>query len=203
MDALRLYLRRGERELLLFLPGSEPSRSRASAARSRGCSLPPGGDTRGTPRHAYRARSTECRPLGIRLRGSSSRKGFAATAMGIQARDRSATTSRVVDRWILLASALRQRPVEVNAWLSSGAIHPKRRSRIRALARMEDSDIEHDRVRSSNDRISTWNAEGVESTRNRGYDDAARGEDLGDVDDRDLDPDSAASDVDRNDSVDE
>jgi hypothetical protein len=40
--------------------------------------------------------------------------------------------------------------------------------------------------------------EGIESTRNRGYDDAVRGEDLGDVD-----PDSAASDSDRDDAADE
>ena len=67
----------------------------------------------------------------------------------------------------------------------------------------EDSSIEHDRVRSSNDRDQELEREGVESTRNRGYDEAVRGEDLGDVDDRDLDPDSAASDVDREDTVDE
>jgi hypothetical protein len=45
--------------------------------------------------------------------------------------------------------------------------------------------------------------QGVESTRNQGYDEAVRGEDLGDIEERDLDPDSAASDVDREDTVDE
>lgn len=70
--------------------------------------------------------------------------------------------------------------------------------------------------------------QGVESTRNRGYDEAvgggqgtARGdeavqegkdavrsgevghEDLGDIDEETLDPDSAASDVDREDTIDE
>ena len=67
----------------------------------------------------------------------------------------------------------------------------------------EDSGLEHDRVRSSNDQDQELEREGVESTRNRGYDEVVRGEDLGDVDDRDLDPDSAASDVDRTDTVDE
>jgi hypothetical protein len=64
--------------------------------------------------------------------------------------------------------------------------------------------------------------EGLESKRNRGYDDAVRGEDaaregeeavrrgevvrgedLGDVDDSEVDPDSAFSDVDRDDTVDD
>ena len=79
----------------------------------------------------------------------------------------------------------------------------------------EDSEIEHDRVRSSNDQDQELEREGMESDRNRGYDEAVRGgqeavrqgdvarEDLGDVDDRDLDPDSAFSDVDRNDTTDE
>jgi hypothetical protein len=45
--------------------------------------------------------------------------------------------------------------------------------------------------------------EGIDSTRNSGYDKVVRGEDLGDVDDRELDPDSAFSDVDRDDTIDE
>ena len=65
----------------------------------------------------------------------------------------------------------------------------------------EDSEIEHDRVRSSNDQDQEMEREGVESSRNRGYDAAVRGEDLGDVEPRDLDPDSARADVDRDDSA--
>lgn len=63
---------------------------------------------------------------------------------------------------------------------------------------------EHDAIRSSNDRDQKAEREGVETDHNRGYDEAARGrrsvehEDLGDVD-----PDSAESDVDRDDTVDE
>ena len=64
------------------------------------------------------------------------------------------------------------------------------------------SQSEHDAVRSSNDREQRAEREGVESEHNRGYDETASGrtnvehEDLGDVD-----PDSAESDVDRDDSV--
>ena len=66
------------------------------------------------------------------------------------------------------------------------------------------SQSEHDAVRSSNDRDQAAERDGVETEHNRGYDEAARGrtnvehEDLGDVD-----PDSAQSDVDRDDSIDE
>ena len=61
---------------------------------------------------------------------------------------------------------------------------------------------EHDAVRSSNDRDQAAERDGFATEHNRGYDDAVRGrtdvehEDLGDVD-----PDSAASDVDRDDTV--
>jgi hypothetical protein len=63
---------------------------------------------------------------------------------------------------------------------------------------------ELDAIRSSNDRDQMAEREGVENEHNRGYDEAAQGrtsvehEDLGDVD-----PDSAASDVDRDDTIDE
>lgn len=60
---------------------------------------------------------------------------------------------------------------------------------------------EHDGVRSSNDRDQAAEREGIETEHNRGSGEPARGkkvehEDLGDVD-----PDSAKSDVDRDDSV--
>ena len=67
----------------------------------------------------------------------------------------------------------------------------------------EDIEMEHDRVRSSNDQDQEMEREGFESTRNRGYDEAVRGEDIGDVDERDLDPDSAESGVDREDTIDD
>ncbi len=129
-------------------------------------------------------------------------EGFAATAMGIQAR-----TDRLRPRGygsldpsgigIAAASGGGERMAQQRRNSSEETLE---NTRPRAN---EDSDIEHDRVRSSNDQDQDMEREGVESTRNRGYDDVVRGEDLGDVDDRDLDPDSAASDVDRNDSADE
>jgi hypothetical protein len=86
----------------------------------------------------------------------------------------------------------------------------------------EDSETEHDRIRSTNDQDQAMEREGLESRRNRGYDDVVRGEDaaregreavrrgdvvrgedLGDVDDRETDPDSAFSDVDRDDTIDD
>ena len=67
----------------------------------------------------------------------------------------------------------------------------------------EDSEIEHDRVRSSNEHDQQMEREGVESTHNRGYDKAVRGEDPNDVDESELDPDSAFSDVDRDDTIDD
>ena len=194
------YLRRGERELLLFLPGAEPSRSRAgrevarmllhlAATREgrRGMLI---AEINGTPATAHPA---------ARL---FIEEGFAATAMGIQAR-----TDRLRPRGygsldasgigIAAASGGGERMAQQRRNSSEETLE---NTRPRAN---EDSDIEHDRVRSSNDQDQDMEREGVESTRNRGYDDVVRGEDLGDVDDRDLDPDSAASDVDRNDSVDE
>ena len=67
----------------------------------------------------------------------------------------------------------------------------------------ESGETEHDRVRSSNDRDQETERDGLESTRNRGYDEAVRGEDIGDVEDSDLDPDSAASEIDRDDTIDD
>ena len=64
----------------------------------------------------------------------------------------------------------------------------------------ETSNIEHDRVRSSNDRDQELEREGIESEHNRGYDEAVRG---GGSRNRDTDPDSAESDVDRDDMVEE
>ena len=59
----------------------------------------------------------------------------------------------------------------------------------------ETSDSERERIRSSNDRDQALEREGVTSTHNRGYDEAVKG--------RDVDPDSAESDVDRDDTADD
>ena len=68
----------------------------------------------------------------------------------------------------------------------------------------ETSDIEHDRVRSSNDRDQASEREGLESEHNRGYDEAVRGRERSTEEQfEDIDPDSASSDIDRDDTIDE
>ena len=62
----------------------------------------------------------------------------------------------------------------------------------------DTSDTERDRVRSSNDTDQQLEREGVISRHNRGYDEAAQG---GGGQNRPTDPDSAESDVDRDDTV--
>ena len=61
-----------------------------------------------------------------------------------------------------------------------------------------DRDAEREQVRSSNDRDQQLEREGTTSRHNRGYDEAAHGEGSNQVD-----PDSAFSDVDRDDTIDE
>ena len=60
----------------------------------------------------------------------------------------------------------------------------------------ETREGEHERVRSSNDEDQEMEREGVESRHNRGYDDAVRGREGVE----DTDPDSAESDVERDDT---
>ncbi|MNC85919.1 hypothetical protein D3C83_15390 [compost metagenome] len=66
----------------------------------------------------------------------------------------------------------------------------------------ETSEIEHDRIRSSNDRDQEAEREGIDSEHNRGYDDAVRGNSSEEIFE-DVDPDSARSDIDRDDTIDE
>jgi len=211
------YLRRGERELLLLLPEAEPLRSRigrqvarmllhlaATRQGRRGMLIAEINGTQATTHPAARLFIEE---------------GFAATGMGIQARTDnlrprgygSADLKGVADHdtGIGIAAATGGGGSMAESRTSSSTFE---HTRPRAN---EDSEVEHDRVRSSNDQDQELEREGVESSRNRGYDEAVRGgqeavrrgdvarEDLGDVDDRDLDPDSAFSDVDRDDTVDE
>ena len=63
---------------------------------------------------------------------------------------------------------------------------------------------ERDAIRSSNDRDQAAEREGFQSEHNRGYDEAVRGDlDLEGEDLGDIDPDSAASDVERDDTLDD
>jgi ATP-dependent Lhr-like helicase len=188
------YLRRGERELLLFLPESEPSRSRVGREAAR------------MLLHLAATREGRRGMLIAEINGVPApthpaarlfiEEGFAATAMGLQAR-----TERLRPRGY---GSLDPTGIGIAAAdLGGGFMAEQRRTmseetlentRPRAS---EDSELEHNRVRSSNDRDQEMEREGIESTRNRGYDGAVRGEDLGDVDDRDIDPDSATSENDR------
>ena len=68
----------------------------------------------------------------------------------------------------------------------------------------ESNESERDRVRSSTDRDQAVEREGLETEHNRGNDDATRArESSNDEQSRDIDPDSAESDVDRDDTIDE
>ena len=67
--------------------------------------------------------------------------------------------------------------------------------------RPETSDTEHERIRSSNDRDQELEESGKESEHNRGYDEAVQG--IRHDDEADMDPDSADSDIDRDDTIDD
>jgi ATP-dependent Lhr-like helicase len=201
------YLRRGERELLLFLPESEPSRSRVGREVAR--MLLHLAATREGRRGMLIAEINGAAATGHPAARLFIEEGFAATAMGIQAR-----TDRLRPRGYGSAGpegpALHDTGIGIAAANAGGErmAQQRRNSSEETLENTrpranENSDIEHDRVRSSNDQDQQMERQGVESTRNQGYDEAVRGEDLGDVEERDLDPDSAASDVDREDTVDE
>lgn len=62
---------------------------------------------------------------------------------------------------------------------------------------------EQDPARSSNDGDQTAEREGLETEHNRGYDEAVRGRTGSDEASEDINPDSAESDVDRDDTIDE
>jgi ATP-dependent Lhr-like helicase len=211
------YLRRGERELLLFLPDAEPLHSRTAREVAR------------MLLHLAATREGRRGMLIAEINGAAAtahpaarlfvEEGFAATAMGLQAR----------------TDKLRPRGYGITIAEGSGGgirmAEPRNSSGTLENTRprpSEDSEIERERIRSSNDQDQEMEREGFESTRNRGYDDAVRGEesgrgedavrrgkeavrsgevvrgeDLGDVDEHELDPDSASSDVDRDDTADE
>ena len=65
----------------------------------------------------------------------------------------------------------------------------------------ETAELEHERVRSSNDRDQQLEREGVASKHNRGYDDAAKRGVTEKNQSEDVDPDSADSEVDRDDTT--
>ena len=182
------YLRRGERELLLFAPEAEPQRSRvirevARALLELAAAREPG-------RQGMLIAEINGTPAGTHSTAHLfAREGFTTTAMGLQARI--TPGRRSLDG---IGIAMQRR----------GGIPMADTPRTTPDSEQNTSQSEHDRVRSSNDRDQAAEREGIETEHNRGYDEAARGrtnvehEDLGDVD-----PDSAESDVDRDDTIDE
>jgi ATP-dependent Lhr-like helicase len=188
--AAAAYLRRGERELLLFAPEAEPQRSRVirevarmllHLATRRGMLI---GEINGEPAQTHAA---------ARVFVAA---GFVATAMGLQAR-----TERITPRGY---GSLDTTGIGIAATQFGGdemaeQIRPEDDPTLIGNSRPrqdETSDGEHDRVRSSNDMDQQLEREGVQSNRNRGYDEAAntpRGTS------RDVDPDRADADVDRDD----
>ena len=160
-------------------------------------------------------------------------EGFAATAMGIQARTdklRPRGYGVSVPGATSIAGGIRIAGID-----AGGTRMDESRNSSETLENTrprfnEDSEAEHDRIRATNDQDQEMEREGFASRRNRGYDEAVhggdatngehddavregeeavrrgevvRGEDPGDVDDSDTDPDSAFAEVDRNDTVDE
>src|SRR4030095_3693379 len=217
------YLRRGERELLLFLPDAASLRSRVGREVAR------------MLLHLAATREGRRGMLIAEINGASAtahpaarlfvEEGFAATAMGIQAR-----TDKLRPRGYGApgdAATRHDAGIGIAAIGRGGARMAEPRNSSDTLENTrprlhEDSETEHDRIRSTNDQDQASEREGLASRRNRGYDDAVRGEDaarqgeeavrrgevvrgenLGDVDDSEVDPDSAFSEVDRNDTVDE
>jgi ATP-dependent helicase Lhr and Lhr-like helicase len=183
------YLRRGERELLLFLPEVEPRRSQVTRevarmllhlAHRRGMLITEINGQVATAHPSARVFLEE---------------GFVASAMGLQAR-----TERMKPRGF---GSLDPTGIGIAAASLGGSMAQQNRSEIENDPTLignskprgsETSESEKERVRSSNDRDQALEREGVTSRQNRGYDEAARGGKRGDVD-----PDSATSDNDRDD----
>ena len=177
------YLRRGERELLLFAPDAEPRRSQVirevarmllHLASRRGMLI---GEINGEAATAHRS---------ARL---FLEQGFVSTALGLQAR---------TDR-------LRPRGYGIGiAGTTPGGDDMSEQDRIENDPTLignsrprsdETSENEHDRIRSSNDLDQEMEREGIQPPHNRGYDEAARGRSS----EQDQDPDSADAGIDRDD----
>jgi hypothetical protein len=181
------YLRRGERELLLFVPDAEPQRSRMTREVARmlmhlAASRPEG--RRGMLIAEINSVAAPAHP--------SARffveEGFSATAMGLQAR-----TERLRPRGYETApsgSALASRSPEVSMADST------RDDNRRNTSTENPSEVSEDRQERSGD--------GMEREHERGYDEAVTGRSSeADEESEDVDPDSAKADVDRDDSIDE
>ena len=170
------YLRRGERELLLFQPNAEPRRSQVVREVARMLI------------HLAGAREEGRRGMLIaEINGDAATahpaarlfvaEGFAATAMGLQSRALHTPSTGI-------------RVAGIRRGGHSYMADPRNIADTR--------EEEQDQVRSSNDRDQDLEREGVESEHNRGYDEAVRG---ATEEGEDVDPDAPEADIDRDDSV--
>jgi hypothetical protein len=171
------YVRRGERELLLFAPEAEPRRSQvirevARALRLLAASRDEGrrglliAEINGTPAPAHAA---------ARLFVDA---GFASTAMGLQLRPDGIRIAEPDRGGLAMAKQKRDAPPQ------------------------ETATGDHDRIRSSNDRDEAMEREGTAAGHNRGYDEAVKGRDASGEETReDVDPDSATAENDRDDML--
>ncbi|HZJ30923.1 MAG TPA: DEAD/DEAH box helicase [Vicinamibacterales bacterium] len=187
------YLRRGERELLLAVPEAEPQRSRtirgvARALLEVATAREPGrqgmliAEINGTPAAAHPDAQVFVH------------EGFATTAMGLQA--------RIVPHYGRAEASEITAGTGIAGRRHGGLLMADARRRSDSTGDTLES--EHDAIRSSNDHDQEAEREGFQTEHNRGYDDAVRGgSDLDGDDLGDVDPDSAESDVDRDDTVDE
>jgi ATP-dependent Lhr-like helicase len=194
--ALAGYLRRGERELILFLPEAEPQRSQfarevarmllhlavAREESRRGMLL---AEINGEPAVAHAASRVFIQ------------EGFVPTAMGLQARLRPGAG--------FLRSGARglgpDRGISIAALRHGGTFMAEPRRTDDELVDNPTADetreSEQERIRSSNDRDQARERAGESSRHNRGYDEAVRGRE---ENVEDVDPDSADSEIDRDDT---
>jgi ATP-dependent Lhr-like helicase len=189
--ALAGYLTRGERELLLFLPEAEPQRSQFAHEVAR--MLLHLAVSRDEARRGMLLAEINGEPA---VAHSASRvfihEGFVATAMGLQARLRLGAAGRAPRDGIGIAADWRG---------GTFMAEPRRGSDDELVDNPqpdETRETEQERVRSSNDRDQSMEREGEASRHNRGYDDTVRGAIV--EREEDIDPDSAESEVDRDDT---
>jgi ATP-dependent Lhr-like helicase len=183
------YLRRGEQELLLSAPDVEPQRSRILREVARALLELAGAREPG--RQGMLIAEINGEPAATHPAGHMFvEEGFATTAMGLQAR-----LPRAESRgWDGIAIAGETR----------GGTLMADTPRNRPESTGDTLESERDAIRSSNDRDQAAERDGFASEHNRGYDEAVRGrtevehEDLGDID-----PDSAESEVNRDDTIDD
>jgi ATP-dependent Lhr-like helicase len=173
------YLRRGERELFLFPPEAEPRRSQVVREAARAL------------RHAALARDEGRRGM------------LLETINGAPAGEHATARTFISAGFVRAATGLQLRPASgiSIAGLPPGgspmADEPRDQDElVDSPDASETREGEHERVRSSNDGDQAMERQGIESRHNRGYDEAAHGREGVE----DIDPDSAESDVERDDT---